>query len=104
MTEPARKPALTPNRANLLDAVIPEPASPDAVAAPPRIAGPQRLPAAPAPSEALNTPLNTRIRPSTRERLELAVNKLRYEQSDRTISLASVTDRALDKFLTDVGV
>jgi len=102
MTESARKPALAPNRANLLDAVIPEPASGDAVEAPPRIAGQKRVPSA--QCEALNTPLNTRIRPSTRERLELAVNKLRYERSDRTISLASVTDLALDKFLTDVGV
>lgn len=54
--------------------------------------------------EALNTVLNTRIKASTRSRLELAVNKLRFEQNDRSISLASLTDRALDSFLRDLGV
>lgn len=66
---------------------------------------PERQPAAGAPpGETLNTPLNTRVRASTRSRLDLAVNKLRYEQNDRSISLASLTDKALDSFLRDLGI
>ena len=57
-----------------------------------------------AQGETLNTPLNTRVRTSTRSRLEMAVNKLRYERNDRSISIASLTDQALDSFLRDVGV
>lgn len=100
-----RRPAL--GRVDPIEAAIPQrqaaaanpPASP-AAAAP---LGPSSdAPAA--PGETLNTPLNTRIRASTRARLELAVNKLRYERADRTISLASLTDRALDAFLTDAGI
>lgn len=43
---------------------------------------------------------NVRIRPSTKNRLGKAVDKLRYETGDRTISIASITDQALDAYLT----
>ncbi|OXR40259.1 hypothetical protein B7C42_07684 [Nocardia cerradoensis] len=57
----------------------------------------------PAPAVPLDERLieqhNVRIRPSTKARLKRAVDKLRYETGDRTISEASLTDRALLEFL-----
>ena len=91
-----RRPAL--GRVDPIEAAIPQRPAPAAVPDGPSSEAPV------AAGETLNTPLNTRIRASTRARLELAVNKLRYERSDRSISLASVTDRALDAFLTETGV
>lgn len=46
---------------------------------------------------------NVRIRPSVKNRLTKAVDKLRYETGDRTISLASITDEAIDAYLTQRG-
>lgn len=46
---------------------------------------------------------NVRIRPSTKNRLGKAVDRLRYETGDRTISIASITDQALDDYLTKHG-
>ncbi|WP_302070824.1 hypothetical protein [Rhodococcus ruber] len=42
---------------------------------------------------------NTRIRPSIKSRLRRGVDKLRYETGDRTISEASLTDKALEEYL-----
>ncbi len=101
-----RRPAL--GRVDPIEAAIPQ--RPGATGSNHGGAAPAGVPVGPssdapaAAGETLNTPLNTRIRASTRARLELAVNKLRYERADRTISLASLTDRALDAFLTDAGV
>lgn len=46
---------------------------------------------------------NVRIRPSTKDRLGRAVDKLRYESGDRSISIASITDQALREFLDRNG-
>lgn len=46
---------------------------------------------------------NVRIRPSVKNRLTKAVDKLRYETGDRTISLASITDEAIDAYLAERG-
>ena len=46
---------------------------------------------------------NVRIRPSVKERLGRAVDKLRYETGDRSISIASITDQALDAYLRERG-
>lgn len=46
---------------------------------------------------------NVRIRPSTKARLSRAVDKLRYETGDRTISAASLTDRAITEYLDRHG-
>jgi hypothetical protein len=66
---------------------------------------PQRPPAA-APVRAVERfteQHNVRIRPSVKERLTRAVDKLRYETGDRSISIASLTDQALDAWLTGQG-
>ncbi len=101
-----RRPAL--GRVDPIEAAIPQRPAPAGSnhggAAPAAVPDGPSSEAPVAAGETLNTPLNTRIRASTRARLELAVNKLRYERSDRSISLASVTDRALDAFLTETGV
>lgn len=47
---------------------------------------------------------NVRIRPSTKLRLNRAVDKLRYETGDRTISIASLTDAALCEYLDSRGI
>jgi hypothetical protein len=60
--------------------------------------------AAPLAREPLNTSLQVRVRASTRERLDEAVRKLQYERRDRSISLASLTDQALDIWLTQQGL
>lgn len=46
---------------------------------------------------------NVRIRPSTKARLLRAVDKLRYETGDRTISIASITDAAIIDYLDKHG-
>lgn len=66
--------------------------------------------AAPQPSQQANQPVarteerlteqhNVRLRPSTKARLLRAVDKLRYETGDRTISIASITDSAIVEYL-----
>lgn len=83
----------------------PEPAAQAAPAAVPPLKAPPM--SGPAPSVPLEERLieqhNVRIRPSTRERLARAVDKLRYETGDRTISFASITDTALREFLDRNG-
>mgnify|MGYP006955591255 CR=1 FL=1 len=53
--------------------------------------------------ERLTEQHNVRIRPTTKQRLVRAVDKLRYETGDRSISIASITDQALDVFLRERG-
>ena len=53
--------------------------------------------------ERLTEQHNVRLRPSTKARLLRAVDKLRYETGDRTISIASVTDKAIVEFLDSQG-
>ena len=60
-------------------------------------------PAAPA-HESLTASLQVRVRPSTRARLERGLNKLRFERNDRSVSLSSITDEALDAWLTEQGL
>ena len=79
---------------------------PVAEAIPPRVDNPDPSLPAPAPRpEPLNTSLQVRVRASTRERLDEAVRKLQYERKDRrSVSLASLTDHALDAWLTTQGL
>ena len=49
--------------------------------------------------ERLTEQHNVRLRPSTKARLLRAVDKLRYETGDRTISIASITDSAIVEYL-----
>lgn len=53
--------------------------------------------------ERLTEQHNVRIRSSVKERLGRAVDKLRYETGDRSISIASITDHALDAYLRERG-
>ncbi len=65
-----------------------------------------RRPAEPAVApkvERLTEQHNVRIRPSVKERLTRAVDKLRYETGDRSISIASITDQAIDAYLQQQG-
>lgn len=55
-------------------------------------------------TEGLTMTHNTRIRPSIKARLRRGVDKLRYETGDRTISEASLTDRALEEYLDKHGL
>lgn len=52
-------------------------------------------------AERLTEQHNVRIRPSVKERLSKAVDKLRYETGDRSISIASITDQAIDNYLRE---
>lgn len=54
--------------------------------------------------EKLSETHNSRIRPSTKDRLRRAVDKLRYDTGDRSISEASLTDSAIDAFLKERGL
>jgi hypothetical protein len=53
--------------------------------------------------ERLTEQHNVRIRSSVKDRLGRAVDKLRYETGDRSISIASITDQALDAYLRERG-
>lgn len=53
--------------------------------------------------ERLTEQHNVRLRPSTKARLLRAVDKLRYETGDRTISIASITDSAIVEYLDSQG-
>ena len=55
---------------------------------------PASTPRASTGDERLTEQHNVRLRPSTKARLLRAVDKLRYETGDRTISVAYVTDKA----------
>ena len=105
---PDRPPVLTP------PAAPPEPAPSAPLQPPAAQAGGGAEPPVPAPSAPFPPPAaqagggaarltaqhNVIIRPSTKARLGKAVDKLRYETGDRTISIASITDQALDAYLT----
>lgn len=86
-----RKPAITRTTSHPADAIPerPEPTPPSAPAG--------------GVAERLTDQHNVRIRPSTKNRLGKAVDKLRYETGDRTISIASITDQALDNYLREHG-
>lgn len=90
-----RKPAITRTISHPADAIPERPAEPSKPAAMP----PTNTPTA----ERLTEQHNVRIRPSTKNRLGKAVDKLRYETGDRTISIASITDQALDNYLREHG-
>lgn len=103
----ARKPAITRTTGHPADAIPDRPPVLTAPAAPPESAPSaplqQPAPQAGGGAERLTEQHNVRIRPSTKNRLGKAVDKLRYETGDRTISIASITDQALDDFLTHRG-
>lgn len=71
--------------------------------------GPERpnptptLPAKGGGAERLTEQHNVRIRPSVKDRLSTAVDKLRYETGDRSITIASITDQAIDAYLRERG-
>ena len=96
----ARKPAITRTVGHPADtipdrvAVVDEPDQPklSATSIPPARAG-----------ERLTEQHNVRIRSTVKERLGRAVDKLRYETGDRSISIASITDQALDAYLRERG-
>ncbi|MEB3065525.1 MULTISPECIES: hypothetical protein [Mycolicibacter] len=90
----ARKPAITRASGHPADSIPDRPES---------VTSPTTPPAGPAPTERLVEQHNVRIRPSVKERLSRAVDKLRYETGDRTISAASITDQALDQYLRARG-
>lgn len=100
-----RKPAITRTTSHPADAIPDRPA----VAATPAATPLESSQLAPPPPrdrevvERLTEQHNVRIRPSTKSRLGKAVDKLRYETGDRTISIASITDQALDAYLTQRG-
>lgn len=104
----ARKPAITRTTNHPADAIPDRPAVPTQ-RAPLETAPTAPVPKQPAPlgaggaAERLTEQHNVRIRPSTKTRLGKAVDKLRYETGDRTISIASITDQALDAYLTQRG-
>ncbi|WP_280498259.1 hypothetical protein [Nocardia farcinica] len=93
------KPAPTPAAAAPAPQLTPEPAAVPPLKAP-SMTGP--APSVPL-AERLIEQHNVRIRPSTKERLARAVDKLRYETGDRSISIASITDQALREFLDRNG-
>lgn len=102
----ARKPAITRTTGHPADAIPDRPAVPTQAVSP-ETTNPAPL-QQPAPqvrgvTERLTEQHNVRIRPSTKNRLGKAVDKLRYETGDRTISIASITDQALDAYLTQHG-
>ena len=97
----ARKPAISRAAGHPADAIPDRPTVPQP--APP--AQDQQQPPAPGGegTERLTEQHNVRIRTSTKSRLGKAVDKLRYETGDRTISIASITDQALDAYLAQRG-
>jgi hypothetical protein len=72
---------------------IPDRPKPSPNVQPPSVPGPVPI------EDRLIEQHNVRIRPSTKARLQRAVDKLRYETGDRSISIASLTDQALREFL-----
>jgi len=90
-----RKPAITRTAGHPADA-IPERPAPTAGSTQPPEATP---PTTPTGGEKLSEQHNVRIRPSVKTRITKAVDKLRYETGDRSISIASITDQAIDEYL-----
>lgn len=107
-----RKPAITrtaghpadalPNRADVLPLAEGR-TQPQAAAPGSQSVAPTRAATGGGAAERLTEQHNVRIRPSVKARLGKAVDKLRYETGDRTISIASITDQALDAYLTQRG-
>ncbi|WP_136246258.1 hypothetical protein [Mycobacterium intracellulare] len=93
-----RKPAITRTIGHPADAIPDRPAS-DSIE-PPK---PRSTPASGTTAERLTEQHNVRIRPSVKDRLSKAVDKLRYETGDRSISIASITDQAIDNYLRERG-
>lgn len=92
-----RKPAITRTTGHPADAIPNRPATLTDTAAD------RQERRDPPEAERLIEQHNVRIRPSVKNRLTKAVDKLRYETGDRTISLASITDEAIDAYLTQRG-
>lgn len=90
-----RKPAITRTVGHPADAIPDRPAAPTTPTEPPATTSPS----SPASGEKLSEQHNVRIRPSVKTRLTKAVDKLRYETGDRSISIASITDQAIDDYL-----
>lgn len=94
-----RKPAIQRATGHPADAIperpAPAPVTGTAVPATPGTAVPGE--------EKLSEQHNVRIRPSVKTRLTKAVDKLRYETGDRSISIASITDQAIDVYLQQRG-
>lgn len=97
-----RKPAIIRTAGHPADTIPDRPDTRTTPAAADREEHREVRPPAPA-TERLIEQHNVRIRPSVKNRLTKAVDKLRYETGDRTISLASITDEALDAYLTQHG-
>lgn len=99
MTTQQRQPAIRkthpaedlPERPARTELATPAPPSTSPLVAPPQSAG--------EPAEGLTLTHNTRVRPTIKARLRRGVDKLRYETGDRTISEASITDKALEEYL-----
>lgn len=98
MSSTARRPALS--RPHPADSIPDRDAAVSQATSPEPASQPQGGKAA---VERLTEQHNVRIRPSTKDRLGKAVDKLRYETGDRSISIASITDLAIDAYLTDRG-
>ncbi|MGY4103790.1 hypothetical protein ACW2Q0_30160 [Nocardia sp. R16R-3T] len=95
MTPIERKPAIG-RRPHPADD-IPDKPNPTPAVQPPTLPGPVPI------EERLIEQHNVRIRPSTKDRLGRAVDKLRYETGDRSISIASITDLALREYMDRNG-
>jgi hypothetical protein len=93
-----RKPAIT--RTHPADAL---PDRPTAGAPQPEQTRHTSIPRGNPIGERLTEQHNVRIRPSVKDRLSKAVDKLRYETGDRSISIASITDQAIDNYLRERG-
>lgn len=93
----ARKPAITRTSSHPADSL---PARPDISSSPAEPTGPSK---AERSVERLTEQHNVRVRPSVKARLTRAVDKLRYETGDRSISSASITDQAIDAYLRQYG-
>ncbi|HEX7321543.1 MAG TPA: hypothetical protein VF299_01210 [Mycobacterium sp.] len=93
----ARKPAITRASGHPADAIPERPESNSSPVAPTATPAPGR------PAERLTEQHNVRIRASVKERLTRTVDKLRYETGDRSISIASITDQAIDDYLRQQG-
>jgi hypothetical protein len=94
-----RQPALGP-RPHAADKIPDKPGTPAAPGGPAGLLTPVPVPV---DEERLIEQHNVRIRSSTKNRLGRAVDKLRYETGDRSISIASVTDLALREYMDRNG-
>lgn len=72
---------------------------PEPAVKPAATSAPKAPPASAADQEKLTATLNTRVKPSTKERLEEAVLKRKWETRDNSVSIAALTDLALTQFL-----